>query len=276
VEVNDGASAGVAIGDVDGDGRPDLVFAAVPAEFRDLAANPVLRSTGQGTFASLAALGAAPTSAVGIADIDGGGPADILFVSETGAHQVWRGTSGTPALQPQQIALPGATTLLLADLDDDGATDVVLGSPDDAGVDIYFNDGTGSVGGGDSEPPVITLNGESTVTVPFGGEWNDPGATATDNVDGDLSDAVEVSGSVSTSLVGAYRLTYTVTDSAGNQASVVRTVNVAPAAGTGGGGGGSAGPGLLALASALLLGRALRRRPRRWNIGRGQSEGIAE
>jgi hypothetical protein len=172
--------------------------------------------------------------------------------------------------------LPGATTLLLADLDDDGAIDVVLGSPDDAGVDIYFNDGTGNVGGGDSEPPVITLNGESTVTVPFGGEWNDPGATATDNVDGDLSDAVEVSGSVSTSLVGAYRLTYTVTDSAGNQASVVRTVNVAPAAGTGGGGGGSAGAGLLALASALLLGRALRRRPRRWNIGRGQSEGIAE
>ncbi len=39
----------------------------------------------------------------------------------------------------------------------------------------------------DTTPPVITLVGANPFTVNQGGTYTDPGATATDNVDGDLT-----------------------------------------------------------------------------------------
>lgn len=81
----------------------------------------------------------------------------------------------------------------------------------------------------DSLPPVITLNGDSTVTVTQGDVYTDPGATATDAVDGDV-DAYLASGSVDTSVVGVYTLTYEAYDDAGNYAEVLtRTVTVVEA-----------------------------------------------
>ena len=54
----------------------------------------------------------------------------------------------------------------------------------------------------------------------------DPGVEAHDIRDGDLSQNVEVSGSVDVNTTGTYNLTYTVSDSTGNEASITRTVNV--------------------------------------------------
>ncbi len=56
--------------------------------------------------------------------------------------------------------------------------------------------------------------------------YADPGAIAIDNVDGNITDSIIVTGSVDTKTVGSYPLTYTVTNAAGNTTSVVRTVNV--------------------------------------------------
>lgn len=56
------------------------------------------------------------------------------------------------------------------------------------------------------------------------------GVSAADDTDGDLTSAISVTGQVDTHTVGSYELTYTVTDAAGNQASVKRTVTVAAAA----------------------------------------------
>jgi len=53
---------------------------------------------------------------------------------------------------------------------------------------------------------------------------NDANATAVDAVDGNLT--VSISGAVDTSTVGNYTLTYTATDSAGNEANVTRSVEV--------------------------------------------------
>ncbi len=78
----------------------------------------------------------------------------------------------------------------------------------------------------DTSAPVITLTGSSTLNIPTGTDFTDPGATATDNVDGDVSADIEVTGSVATTTPGAYTLTYTVTDEAGNTANATRTVNV--------------------------------------------------
>jgi predicted outer membrane repeat protein len=79
----------------------------------------------------------------------------------------------------------------------------------------------------DTTPPVITLNGSNPMTVPQGSVFTDPGATAVDNVDGNLP--VTVSGSVNTAIPGSYTLTYSAQDSAGNKATMTRTVNVAAA-----------------------------------------------
>ena len=50
--------------------------------------------------------------------------------------------------------------------------------------------------------------------------------SATDDVDGDVTDAVKVSGSVDAAKRGEYVLTYTVSDKAGNTAAAERTVIV--------------------------------------------------
>ena len=81
---------------------------------------------------------------------------------------------------------------------------------------------------GDVTPPVITLKGDSEITIMAGDSFKDPGFTAVDNVDGDITDKVEVSGKVENYSAGTYTLTYTVTDSFGNTAKVERKVVVKP------------------------------------------------
>ncbi|GAA4850917.1 hypothetical protein GCM10023310_32010 [Paenibacillus vulneris] len=82
----------------------------------------------------------------------------------------------------------------------------------------------------DSVKPVITLNGPAVVEVLAGSTYTDAGATAADDVDGDLTSRIQVSGSVDTSTPGTYTLVYTVMDNAHNVADpVVRTVTVTAA-----------------------------------------------
>lgn len=76
----------------------------------------------------------------------------------------------------------------------------------------------------DPEPPEITLDDIST-EIAIGSEWEDS-YSAEDNVDGDLTDKVEVEGEVDTETEGEYTLTYRVSDSWGNEATAERTVEV--------------------------------------------------
>ncbi len=79
----------------------------------------------------------------------------------------------------------------------------------------------------DTTPPTITLKGDETIDLSLGDAFTDPGATASDSQDGDLSDKIEVAGKVDPNIIGRYSLTYNVKDSDGNAAkSVTRTVNV--------------------------------------------------
>ncbi len=85
----------------------------------------------------------------------------------------------------------------------------------------------------DETRPVITLIGNSQVTIPLNSAYNDAGATATDNYDGDISNFVDVESNVDASKVGTYYTTYNVTDKNHNTAlQVTRTVYVQPVAGT--------------------------------------------
>ena len=79
----------------------------------------------------------------------------------------------------------------------------------------------------DTTAPGITLNGDAIVSVDQNSTYTDAWATATDNVDGDISANIVVSGSVDTATTGTYILTYTVSDAAGNPATpITRTVLV--------------------------------------------------
>jgi surface protein len=79
----------------------------------------------------------------------------------------------------------------------------------------------------DTTVPVITLEGESTVTLEVGTTYSDAGAIASDNYDGDITSNIVIVNNVDTSVVGTYTVTYNVSDSNGNEAEeVTRTVNV--------------------------------------------------
>ncbi len=85
---------------------------------------------------------------------------------------------------------------------------------------------TGSCPTPDTTAPVITLIGDNPLYVYEGSEFVDPGVTATDDRDGDISASVVISGSVNTSIKAQYLLTYSVSDAAGNFAEVTRVVQV--------------------------------------------------
>jgi len=76
--------------------------------------------------------------------------------------------------------------------------------------------------------PEIAVVGENPATSGIELEYEDSGATATDDIDGDITEKIHTSSDVNTSKVGNYTVTYTVQDSAGNEASNTRTVLVLP------------------------------------------------
>ena len=79
----------------------------------------------------------------------------------------------------------------------------------------------------DPLPPEITLEGGENYVITTGTQYTEPGFTATDNVDGDLTAMVMVEGEVDWLEPGFYPITYTVTDAYENAATVTRTVEVA-------------------------------------------------
>ena len=78
----------------------------------------------------------------------------------------------------------------------------------------------------DQTAPVITLNGSDSVWVEVFGTYTEDGAKANDNKDGNISNAILLTGKVNTSVLGTYILNYSVNDVAGNHASKNRVVIV--------------------------------------------------
>jgi len=85
----------------------------------------------------------------------------------------------------------------------------------------------------DTTAPVITISGTNPQEIVLNTPYTELGATAFDNLDGDLSGAIIIDiSAVDTATVGTYVVTYDVTDGAGNQAvQMPRTVNVMVAPG---------------------------------------------
>ena len=83
----------------------------------------------------------------------------------------------------------------------------------------------------DTEKPVITLVGDNPLNINVGDTYTEPGATASDNVDGDITSSIVIDNSaVNTAAAGTYEVTYNVSDAAGNAADeTTRTVIVSEA-----------------------------------------------
>ena len=82
----------------------------------------------------------------------------------------------------------------------------------------------------DNVDPVITRLGTSPVEVTQGNTYNDAGATAEDDRDGDITADIVTVNPVDVDVIDEYTVTYNVDDEAGNSADeVTRTVNVVAA-----------------------------------------------
>lgn len=76
----------------------------------------------------------------------------------------------------------------------------------------------------DEEKPVIKLKGKNEITLIQGIEYKEPGYTAEDNYDGDITNDVVVTNNIKDE-VGEYEVIYTVKDSSENTYSIKRKVN---------------------------------------------------
>ena len=78
----------------------------------------------------------------------------------------------------------------------------------------------------DTIAPILSLLGDADITIAKDAIWSDPGFTASDDEDGDITSKVTTSGTVDVTTPGHYHITYTVSDEAGNTSSVERSVTV--------------------------------------------------
>jgi len=111
--------------------------------------------------------------------------------------------------------------------EDDGSCEYTTPNPGSGG-------GTQTSPQSDTTPPTITIQGLTSITLTVGDIYTDEGVTATDDVDGNLTTAIQINNSVDTSTPGTYTVTYTVSDTAGNPAIETRIVIVNSALGNSG------------------------------------------
>jgi hypothetical protein len=74
----------------------------------------------------------------------------------------------------------------------------------------------------DKTAPVITLIGQASLYANKGTPYNDAGATAIDETDGDITSLIVVYNPVNINIEDTYWVTYNVSDKAGNAATEVK------------------------------------------------------
>lgn len=78
----------------------------------------------------------------------------------------------------------------------------------------------------DDVAPVITLEGDEIIELNLGNKYVEPGFNASDEIDGDITDKVEVIDGIDVNKVGSYKISYNIKDKSGNKTKVIRTINI--------------------------------------------------
>ena len=183
-----------------------------PVGSNDTGANTIIATTNTGSpdpaVTAPANITVAATNSSGAAATN---PTITSFLNAASAFDAVDGAIATIINDAPGIFPLGTTTVTFSATDSDGNT-----STAQATVTVA-----------DQTAPVITLLGTASITLNVGDPFTDPGAIASDNVDGALTPAIVTGGSVNTGSVGLYTLTYNVSDAAGNAAvQVTRSVSV--------------------------------------------------
>lgn len=74
--------------------------------------------------------------------------------------------------------------------------------------------------------PVIKLKGEQIIKISINKQYIEPGYTAIDEYDGDITNKVQITGEIDAENYGEYVLTYKATDNSNNQTEVNRIIKV--------------------------------------------------
>ncbi|MBL7961595.1 VCBS repeat-containing protein, partial [bacterium] len=137
----------IAVGDIDGDGKPDVAVANEGSSMLS-----IFRNTGTGGSASFAAkvdfaTGVSPRG-VAIGDVDGDGKPDVVVTNNGGTTiSVFRNTStsGAITLDPKVDFTMGngPNIVVIGDVDGDGKADLIVASEFSSGmISIFRNTGT--------------------------------------------------------------------------------------------------------------------------------------
>lgn len=251
--LNYGSVATVLSDDVNGDGTPDLL---IGLDGNDLnpPQNKVYYRQSDGSFSAGGTFGASPSTALLSGDVNKDGRPDIVAVNAAGVHQLYLGSAGGAfSLAPEQIVSDGMRRGVLTDFNGDDSLDLIMVGRDAGVMEIHANNGVGKLGLGDRNAPSLQLIGETTISIAAGATFVDQGATALDDIDGDLTNRIKTTGEINTTVVGKQTISYQVSDRAGNTSSRVRTVNVGVNSGTGGSGGGVLAPAFVLMMSVLAV-----------------------
>jgi hypothetical protein len=137
----DAFTGGLGAGDIDRDGDSDLV-----ASFAYSHESPILLlNDGDGSFQRGQTFNTSPTVTPGLAvgDLDGDGAPDIAAIS--GGIRIYlndgQGGFGEPLVHDPEVLLSSASRITLADMNGDGATDLVIPGGLSDQVGVLLNDG---------------------------------------------------------------------------------------------------------------------------------------
>ena len=121
-----GSSNAVAVGDLNGDSLPDIVFA-------NSSPSPVFTNQGAGTFVQTAALGNADSRDVAVVNLFGDAQPELVLANANGDAAIYAFNATARRYDSTSLPTGPTTSVAAGDFDADGRTDLVFGRQSQAG-----------------------------------------------------------------------------------------------------------------------------------------------